>query len=373
MNALSYLNDLIFFGLLAAMLGCGTLKKETYDEDTDTGTDTTEDTASSDGDADAGDGGDDRGPGRQNDLVGVNLSGAEFGSEVPGVLTVSYIFPKPESLDYFLDKGMNVFRIPFLWERMQRELYGALFDRDLSHLKDLVTAATDRGAYAILDPHNYARYNDRLIGAEIDDAAFADFWARLAAEFMDDDHVIFGLMNEPHDMETEQWFASATAATAAIRETGAENLILVPGNGWTGAHSWGASYYGTSNQEAFSAYEDPGGNFAIEVHQYLDSDSSGTHTTCVSETVGVERLESITAWAEEGNYRLFLGELGADATDLCMTAVDNTLGYVGDHSDVWLGWSWWSAGPWWGGYFMSIEPDEEMGDKPQMATLERHL
>ena len=39
----------------------------------------------------------------------------------------------------------------------------------------------------------------------------------------DNDRVIFGLMNEPNTMATEQWGAAAQGAINAIRATGAAN------------------------------------------------------------------------------------------------------------------------------------------------------
>ena len=54
-------------------------------------------------------------------------------------------------------------------------------------------------------------------------------------------------MNEPHDVPATQWLASANAAIAAIRETGATNLVLVPGTIWTGAHSWEEERDGGAN------------------------------------------------------------------------------------------------------------------------------
>jgi endoglucanase len=44
-----------------------------------------------------------------------------------------------------------------------------------------VNYATGAGAYVILDPHNYARYNGQLIGPDVPVGVFTDFWARLAA------------------------------------------------------------------------------------------------------------------------------------------------------------------------------------------------
>ena len=83
----------------------------------------------------------------------------------------------------------------------------------------------------------------------------------------------------PHDMPTEQWLGAANAAIAAIRKAGAHNLILVPGNSWTGAHSWLDDWYGGPNGVWMLKVRDPQDHYAFEVHQYLDADSSGTKTT----------------------------------------------------------------------------------------------
>ncbi len=316
------------------------------------------------------------GPGRRVELVGVNLAGADFGEQaLPGELGTEYTYPTHEEVDYFVAKGMNVFRVPFRWERLQRTLNDDLESIDLEYLTDVVSYATDAGAYAVLDPHNYARYHDHLIGSEaVPNSAFADFWSRLATEFAGDDRVAFGLVNEPHDLDegTEGWMETVNAVIAAIRETGADNLIMVPGNGWTGAHTWTEDWYGTPNGEIMAGVEDPADNFVFEVHQYLDPNASGTAGTCPSETIGIERLTTVTEWAQDGGFRLFLGEFGAHANPTCLRALDDMISYMGDNDDVWLGWTWWAAGPWWGDYFMSIEP-EDGADKPQMDLLERHL
>lgn len=48
-----------------------------------------------------------------------------------------------------------------------------------------------------------------------------------------------------------------------------------------------------------------------EMHQYLDSDGSGTSPTCVSPTIGAERLQDATQWLQQNNLKGFLGEIGA--------------------------------------------------------------
>lgn len=110
----------------------------------------------------------------------------------------------------------------------------------------------------------------------------------------------------------------------AIRETGATNKILVPGNGYTGAHSWYATYYGSANAIVMLNITDPGNNMVYEVHQYLDGDSSGTDQsgTCVSTTIGAERLTEFTNWLKTNNKKGFLGEFAGGNNAQCGTAIE---------------------------------------------------
>jgi endoglucanase len=203
-------------------------------------------------------------------------------------------------------------------------------------------------------------------------ADFVDFWTRLATLYKDDDYVIFGLMNEPHDMKSEQWRDAANAAIAGIRETGAKNMILVPGNGWTGAHSWTQNWYGTPNAELMLTIKDPADNLTFEVHQYLDGDSSGTGDKCVSQEVGLKRLRPFIDWAKEHQKRGFLGEFAGGDNPTCEAATQNLLNYVESNPDVFIGWTWWAAGPWWGSSLRIIEPKDGK-EAPQMRWLEPRL
>jgi endoglucanase len=232
---------------------------------------------------------------------------------------------------------------------------------------------TGKGAWVILDLHNFARYNDQLVGSTaVPNSAFADVWSRLASHYSSNGRVIFGLVNEPHDMPTEQWRDAANAAIAAIRAAGAHNLILVPGNAYTGAWSWSQTYYGTANAVAMLGITDPDNNYAFEAHQYLDANYSGTGTTCQSTTIGADSLAGFTAWLRANGKRGMLGELGADANSTCLAAIDGMLAHLDANADLYLGWTWWSAGPWWQTYFMSLEP-QGTADAPQLATLLMHL
>jgi len=202
-------------------------------------------------------------------------------------------WPTNQEIDYFVSKGMCQFRIPYLfffpllpfphffsssfkWERLQPSTGGSFNSGYWNSLKNTIYyIANTKGKTAILDPHNYARHN----GAVVSQSAIKDLWKRLANEFGGNGNVVFGIMNEPHrcqfstrshliiicSMETETWKDLAQAAINEIRNTGANNLILVPGNAWTGAHSWNQNWYGTPNANVMGSITDPGNNFAYEV------------------------------------------------------------------------------------------------------------
>lgn len=305
-------------------------------------------------------------------FTGVNLSGGEFGDRKPGVTAIygkNYIYPSASEMDYFIGKGVNIIRVPFHWADLQPALKQPLDQTALERLKGVVTTATGKGLTVLLDPHDYARYYDKVIGtADVPDDAFADFWGQMAAQFKDNPRVWLGLMNEPHDLPKEQWLASVNAAIAAIRKAGAPNRVLVPGIAWTGAHSWVSS----GNGDAMLGLKDPKNNYIFEVHQYLDSDSSGTKPTVVSATVGSERLQQFTLWCRQHHQRGFLGEFGAAGTDQAARATDDMLTYMEKNRDVWVGYTWWAAGAWWGDYMFTLEPKNGQ-DRPQLGYLQPHL
>ncbi|THH13741.1 hypothetical protein EUX98_g9687 [Antrodiella citrinella] len=113
-------------------------------------------------------------------LFGVNESGAEFGNTViPGVLGTDYTWPSPSSIDYFTGQGFKAFRIPFLMERMSPPatgLTGPLNQTYLSGLQTLVSYITGKGAFAIIDPHNFMIYNGATITSTSD---FQAWWKTL--------------------------------------------------------------------------------------------------------------------------------------------------------------------------------------------------
>jgi len=307
-------------------------------------------------------------------LTGLNIAGAEFnGRKIPGVAGTDYFYPPRATIDYVASKGLNTIRVPFLWERMQPQLNGPLDAAELQRLSSVVQYATGKGLYVVLDVHNYAYYRQQVIGSVAVPAdALAGLWQRLAEAFKSNGKVGFGLMNEPKGLPTETWLDAANRAIAAIRQAGAQNTVFVPGNAWTGAHSWASTSYGTPNATAMKNIVDPANNFVYELHQYLDSNYSGTHPECKSETVGVTTLKSVTGWLRQNNKKGFLGEFGAGSDPTCLAALDAMLKFMDDNRDVWMGWTYWAAGAWPPSYFTSVQPVNGQ-DRPQMSVLLRHL
>lgn len=308
-------------------------------------------------------------PGALAGLHGVNVAGGEFGTNLPGAFGTDYTFPTHSEIDYYVAKGMNVFRVGFRWERLQRAAYGALDATYAARIDDVVSYVTARGARVILNPHNFARYYGSTVGSsQVPNGVFADLWKRLSAKYVSNPRVMFNLVNEPNALPTEQWVGAANAAITSIRSTGSTNVIVVPGNGWTGGWTWYSNGYGTPNAVALLDVHDPADNLVFEAHQYLDSDASGGSADCVSTTAGRERLAPFIKWLRDNHKRGIVGEFAGGNNATCNAAVTDMIHTMNDASDVIVGWLWWAGGPWWGDYQFTLDPKGGV-DRPQMALL----
>ncbi|KAL9617328.1 MAG: hypothetical protein Q9160_007857 [Pyrenula sp. 1 TL-2023] len=278
--------------------------------------------------------------------AGVAESGGEFGvysqtatpgTGLPGTFGVEYSFINQSSIDVWVDQNKHF------------DLYKQAID--------YITVT--KGAYAIFDPHNYMRYNDpsqqpatgSIIGDTSDPNAattqqFSDFWQELAGRFVDNPKVIFGLMNEPHDMETSLVLADDQAAIDGIRKSGAKQLILAPGNGYTGGHSFTQASQGDEpSSDYLYKLVDPLNNTAIDIHEYLDVDFSGSHQACVNSfntTMG-----PLTAWLKQYGLKAMVTEFGGANNTQCAQYLTDALNYMSSNPEY-IGWTAWAAGPFWG-------------------------
>lgn len=304
---------------------------------------------------------------------GVNISGAEYG-DANGQEGVNFTYPSERTRGYFASKGFDTVRLPFRWERLQPSL-GQPFDAiELERLKASVASFRGLGQTVILDPHNFGYYADLKLGSgDLPPRLFADFWIRLAAEFASEEGVVFGLMNEPHDIAPRDWLDAANLAIAGIRAVKAGNLVLVPGTYWSGVASWQSDLGQGANSEVMLGVKDPGDNFAFEVHQYMDADFSGTHEACVNADKAVAAIGDLSAWLRKHGKKAFLGEFGGSSEAACLAGIEKMADRVGADSDVWLGWTYWAGGDWWppteGN---NIQPTAK-GDRKQLSALKSAL
>ena len=105
--------------------------------------------------------------------AGVAESGGEFGvysataingTGLPGKFGVDYAFLNASTVPIWVKQNkINTFRVAFLLERMCPLAYGlgARFNETyFAEFNTAIQAITSSKSYAILDPHNYMRYND---------------------------------------------------------------------------------------------------------------------------------------------------------------------------------------------------------------------
>ena len=306
-------------------------------------------------------------------LRGINLSGAEFNSKnIPGQLFTDYTYPSPSDFQYFADKGANLVRLPVRWERVQRELGGALHDSELDQVRKAVSSARNNGQCLLIDLHNYGGYEGDNIGeGRVTAAHLVDVWSRLAAELDDIEHVALGLMNEPFTLEIADWATIAQDTVIALRDQGAAHLILVSGGRWSGVHEWFKIRTGSSNALEFAEFRDPLGRSALEVHQYLNEGYSGTRADCLPPEHFEGMFSAISRWADDNDQRLFLGEFGSPAREQCLASLERLL-ELSNNPLTWRGWAYWAAGAWWGDYFLTVHPQNGQ-DRPQMGVLEDYF
>ncbi|PVI06000.1 glycoside hydrolase family 5 protein [Periconia macrospinosa] len=299
--------------------------------------------------------------------AGVNIAGFDFGCATDGTCSLSGN-SKPYDIvsganalgqmNHFVkDDSLNAFRLPVGWQFLTNgQLGGQLNSNNAGQYDRLVQGCLNSGAsLCILDIHNYARWNGKIVGqGGPTNAQLADIWKQLATKYGKNSKIAFGVMNEPHDIpDIKTWAATVQEVVTAIRNAGATtNIILLPGNNWTSAET----YVSSGSAEALAAVKNPDGttsNLIMDVHKYLDSDNSGTHTDCVKNNID-NAFKPLAEWLRTNGRKAMLTESGGGNTASCQQYMCQQIQYLNQNADVYLGYTGWAAG----GFAPSYELNE---------------
>ncbi|KZO94318.1 glycoside hydrolase family 5 protein [Calocera viscosa TUFC12733] len=306
-------------------------------------------------------------------FAGINISGFDFGCDTSGDCTAAGAYPPltqyygPDGfgqMTHFVkDDTFNMFRLPVGWQYLTNNVLGGTLNQtNFAVYNTLVQDCLGLGAHCIIDIHNYARWNGEIIGqGGPPDSDLAALWSSLATYYKSTSNVIFGIMNEPHDLPNVTiWANTVQASVTAIRNAGATTqYILLPGNDWTSA----ATIWSDGSGAALLNVKNPDGtktNLIFDVHKYSDSDNSGTSATCVTDNISTA-FAPLADWLRSNGRQAINSEFGGGDDAGCVTYISTQLAYLNTNSDVYLGWTGWAAGSFDTSYVLSLVPTNTSG------------
>jgi len=299
-------------------------------------------------------------------LGGLNTAGYDFSVATDGSFTGTGVSPPVSQYTHFAAEGVNIFRIPFAWQLMTPTVGGSINQTFLSIYDTTVQAALNSGptVHVIIDVHNYARWNGQIISqGGPTNAQFASLWSQLATKYASQSRIIFGVMNEPHDIpDLQAWATSVQAAVTAIRAAGATSqVILIPGSSYSSAQT-----LPTEAGPYLLGVTDPIGGTAkllFDVHKYLDSDNSGTHPNCTTDNTAV--FQTLVTWLQQnGNRQALLSETGGGNTASCETMLNTQLAFIKANQASIVGFTIWAGGAFDNTYVLTVTPNPDGTDQP---------
>lgn len=348
------------------------------------------------------------------DFAGVNLAGLEFGKAID-----PFVIPNLSEKDKdsatsdlndtqkFITDGANTVRVPVSWSYLQNNGAGNgpinTADYYDTFVAPVLRSLTHAHVNTIVDLHTYMRYpkfGEQYSGCSgsgpcpdgtliTDEKAYIDIWSKIYTLIKNDpainqNYIMFDLVNEPVEVPDDKVFTIQAAVIKSLREQGFEGYILVEGNSWTGLHSWTTyQWQGSDGQNYTNATLFTRENFAnagitdlskilINVHQYLDSNYSGTGDDCQQDiwTTGDNgfNLNAFTEYLQQNQLKAIVTEFGAGQNgSSCTAPMQQFTQYLKDNSAKgkdygFAGWTVWATGHGWGGYNLRVKPDSYQWD-----------
>lgn len=173
-------------------------------------------------------------------------------------------------------------------------------------------ACLGTGTFCAIDIHNFARWNGQIIGqsAGVTNDQFTSLWTQLATKYASNPKVIFGLMNEPHDLDVPTWVNTVQMTVTAIRNAGASSqMVLMPGTNFASA----GQFVSSGSADALLKVTNPDGTttgLIYDLHKYLDVDNSGTHSVCTTDNIA-DAFAIAAAFLRTNNRQALVSETGA--------------------------------------------------------------
>ena len=262
--------------------------------------------------------------------------------------------------------GFNVFRIPVAWQSLvNNDLVTNKLDNSfMTNTYDpIVNECFALGAHCIIDIHNYARWWGEIVGqGGPQSSALAQTWSQLATHYKNQPTAIFGIMNEPHDLDMTTWAQTVQEVVTAIRNAGAnDQIILLPGTDYTNAGAFpsesGPYLKGVTNPDGSTT------NLIYDVHQYFDG--SGTTTGCPD--AQVTTFQNLANYLKSSGRQAFVSEIGGGNNQACVNTVVPTLQNINQNSAYYLGWTSWAAGAFPASYVLNEVPKADGTDQLLVA------
>jgi endoglucanase len=286
-------------------------------------------------------------------LRGVNRSGTEYAcTEGWGIFDGPVTTP---DLQRIKDWGANAVRVSLeedCWLGLSNveAAYGGANYR--TAITDYVARLTALGLYVIIDEHGHIVGNSNDQAPMPDRANAPAFWASVAAAFAGNPAVTFDLFNEPYPDSNRDtaaaWTcvrdggtcpgvtytaAGMTELLAAVRNAGAQNVVMVGG----------PQYAGTLSQWLTYRPADPASQLAASIHIYYDTPATPERAPCWASACWDAQIAPVAA-----TVPVVMGEIGEH--DCTFTLIDGSydgpggqgslVAWADAHHVSYLAWSW---------------------------------
>jgi hypothetical protein len=154
-------------------------------------------------------------------------------------------------------QGGNIIRVPVHPDRWEKDQ-----DYFWRYLDPVVAWGGENNHYVVIDLHFIGNIatgaGDEMPELKQKPKEFAiNFWRQTAQYFKDAPNVIFEICNEPAKISSEEWYSTAEELVKVIRETGAEQLIIVGGIDYSYDLSWVGKTPIKDNNVAYAAHVYP--------------------------------------------------------------------------------------------------------------------